>query len=85
MESRCSVCGLGYTFEYTPGKKLPSHFPFCSQRCKSIDLGKWLNGEYRISTSLPQIESLTDTEKEVLAEYLLKDGEVDEILSEEDA
>tara|TARA_B100001123_G_C15125925_1_gene953312 strand:+ start:303 stop:560 length:258 start_codon:yes stop_codon:yes gene_type:complete len=85
MESRCSVCRQGYTFEYKPGKKLPSHFPFCSQRCKSIDLGKWLNGEYRISTSLPQIESLTDTEKEVLAEYLLKDGEVDEILSEEDA
>ena len=85
MESRCSVCGQGYTFEYKLGKKLPPHFPFCSQRCKSIDLGKWLNGEYRISTSLPQIESLTDTEKEVLAEYLLKDGEVDEILSEEDA
>ena len=85
MESRCSVCGQGYTFEYKPSKKLPPHFPFCSQRCKSIDLGKWLNGEYRISTSLPQIESLTDTEKEVLAEYLLKDGEVDEILSEEDA
>ena len=85
MESRCSICGQGYTFEYKPGKKLPSHFPFCSQRCKSIDLGKWLNGEYRISTSLPHIESLTDTEKEVLAEYLLKDGGVDEILSEEDA
>ena len=23
-------------------------FPFCSARCKTIDLGKWLNGEYRI-------------------------------------
>ena len=23
-------------------------FPFCSDRCKLIDLGKWLGGEYRI-------------------------------------
>jgi uncharacterized protein len=22
--------------------------PFCSQRCKEIDLGKWLAGDYRI-------------------------------------
>lgn len=24
-------------------------FPFCSDRCKAIDLGKWLGGEYRIA------------------------------------
>ncbi len=23
--------------------------PFCSRRCKSIDLGKWLSEDYRIS------------------------------------
>lgn len=23
--------------------------PFCSQRCKTIDLGSWLTGSYRIS------------------------------------
>jgi len=23
-------------------------FPFCSQRCKLIDLGAWLDAEYRI-------------------------------------
>ncbi len=23
-------------------------FPFCSSRCKTVDLGKWLNEEYRI-------------------------------------
>jgi uncharacterized protein len=23
-------------------------FPFCSERCKLVDLGKWLTGEYRI-------------------------------------
>ncbi len=25
------------------------HFPFCSPRCKQIDLGKWLKGDYLIS------------------------------------
>ena len=24
-------------------------FPFCSQRCKLLDLGKWLDGNYSIS------------------------------------
>lgn len=23
-------------------------FPFCSPRCKTIDLGKWLDEEYRV-------------------------------------
>jgi endogenous inhibitor of DNA gyrase (YacG/DUF329 family) len=22
--------------------------PFCSERCKLIDLGKWISGEYRV-------------------------------------
>lgn len=25
--------------------------PFCSARCKQIDLGRWLNGSYRIETN----------------------------------
>jgi uncharacterized protein len=24
------------------------HFPFCSERCKLIDLGRWLGGKYQI-------------------------------------
>ena len=23
-------------------------FPFCSPRCKAVELGKWLNEEYRV-------------------------------------
>ena len=30
------------------GDELPAYFPFCSERCKLIDLGKWLNGSYHI-------------------------------------
>jgi endogenous inhibitor of DNA gyrase (YacG/DUF329 family) len=26
----------------------PPTFPFCSERCKLIDLGRWLDGKYQI-------------------------------------
>jgi uncharacterized protein len=26
----------------------PSHFPFCGERCKLIDLGRWLDGKYQV-------------------------------------
>jgi uncharacterized protein len=32
------------------------HRPFCSQRCKSIDLGSWLTGSYRISRPVEEEE-----------------------------
>jgi endogenous inhibitor of DNA gyrase (YacG/DUF329 family) len=25
-----------------------SSFPFCSERCKLIDLGRWLDGQYQV-------------------------------------
>jgi endogenous inhibitor of DNA gyrase (YacG/DUF329 family) len=28
--------------------------PFCSERCKSIDLGGWLDGRYRISRTVEE-------------------------------
>jgi hypothetical protein len=26
------------------------HHPFCSKRCRDIDLGRWLRGVYRVET-----------------------------------
>ncbi len=28
--------------------------PFCSKRCKMVDLGRWLNEEYRITEEVPE-------------------------------
>ena len=36
----CPQCG-------TPAQS--PHAPFCSRRCAQIDLGKWLNEDYRIA------------------------------------
>ena len=27
-------------------------FPFCSERCKTVDLGKWASGGYVVSTPI---------------------------------
>jgi len=31
-------------------------FPFCCERCKLIDLGAWLDAEYRIASEPPPDE-----------------------------
>ena len=41
--ARCLVCKA----ELPPREDNPFH-PFCSERCRLIDLGKWLEGSYRI-------------------------------------
>jgi endogenous inhibitor of DNA gyrase (YacG/DUF329 family) len=33
-------------------------FPFCSERCRTIDLGKWASGDYVISTPITDPEAL---------------------------
>ena len=30
---------------------LPAHLPFCSARCRQVDLGRWLTGRYAVETS----------------------------------
>ena len=35
-------------------------FPFCSDRCRKIDLGKWASGVYRISSPILDPEVLED-------------------------
>lgn len=42
---RCPTCKK-------PVKRGGEEFPFCSDRCRLIDLGKWASGEYVISSPL---------------------------------
>jgi len=34
-----------------------AEFPFCSERCRAIDLGKWASGAYVISSPLNDPET----------------------------
>jgi hypothetical protein len=42
MKLICPICKNTTTWEENPWR------PFCSERCKLIDLGKWVSEEYRI-------------------------------------
>jgi uncharacterized protein len=39
---KCPTCGKPVEFKDNPFR------PFCSERCKMIDLGRWVNEEYRV-------------------------------------
>lgn len=45
---QCPQCGT--TTEYAPGNP---YRPFCSERCKLIDMGAWASGRYRIPSAEP--------------------------------
>ena len=40
------------------------NFPFCSDRCRLIDLGKWASGGYVISTPVTDPEQLENMRSE---------------------
>jgi endogenous inhibitor of DNA gyrase (YacG/DUF329 family) len=41
--------------------ELPN-FPFCSKRCKLVDLGRWLDGTYRVEPQDEEDHSPLDTD-----------------------
>ena len=40
---RCSICGQAFD----PAATIT--MPFCSERCRSIDLGRWFDGRYSVA------------------------------------
>ena len=38
-------------------------FPFCSERCRILDLGKWASGDYRITSPILDPDLLEDLER----------------------
>ena len=43
VKLRCPICKK-------PVQSTDADFPFCSERCRVIDLGKWASGAYVISS-----------------------------------
>jgi endogenous inhibitor of DNA gyrase (YacG/DUF329 family) len=46
----CPTCKRPVRIVQEDPLKLPRFFPFCSERCKLIDLGAWLDANYRIAS-----------------------------------
>jgi endogenous inhibitor of DNA gyrase (YacG/DUF329 family) len=49
--SKCPICEKAVAARAANPK-----FPFCSERCRMADLGRWLNEEYRIPVQEPEDE-----------------------------
>jgi endogenous inhibitor of DNA gyrase (YacG/DUF329 family) len=47
----CPTCRRPVTATAGQAVTRPGYFPFCSGRCKLIDLGAWLDADYRIADS----------------------------------
>ncbi len=45
----CAVCGTELPAEAATESPL---FPFCSRRCKQVDLARWLDGRYAVTEPL---------------------------------
>lgn len=54
---KCPICKK-------PVNREDPEFPFCSERCRIIDLGNWASGKYVISTPLPAETPLDEEDDE---------------------
>jgi len=50
IQVSCPICGRPMQGQ-SPAEW--PQFPFCSPRCRLIDLGRWLGEEYRIASEAP--------------------------------
>jgi uncharacterized protein len=49
IKLRCPICKK-------PVKSADADFPFCSERCRLLDLGKWASGAYVITSPVNDVE-----------------------------
>jgi endogenous inhibitor of DNA gyrase (YacG/DUF329 family) len=62
-KSSCPICR-----RTLPKGKATETYPFCTPRCKLVDLGNWLGDGYVIAG--PSLESIDEFDADALAELL---------------
>ncbi len=55
---KCPICRVEISWEGNPFR------PFCSERCRLVDLGSWVEGKYRIPGEELKDESENENGKE---------------------
>jgi len=56
-KARCPICKKEAMWDNNPSR------PFCSERCRISDLGKWASGDYRITGEKKDIAHAEEDEK----------------------
>ena len=60
---RCPICGKEFESDQSNAK------PFCSERCRTIDLGRWLSESYSLpAVPDPDADELPETATETNGE-----------------
>ena len=57
LNLKCPICKKLVTSK-------DAEFPFCSDRCRLIDLGKWASGAYVISSPVQDGDSIEELSRE---------------------
>lgn len=70
MKVKCPTCGR--EIEYDAANPFR---PFCSERCKLIDLGAWANDEYLIEGEPGSAATLSEPDLEAAAENAVRRAE----------
>jgi len=70
MKRRCPICGKPV---YKPSETKNQtdkvgFFPFCSERCKLVDLGRWFKGEYIVSSPIQEQKKDDENDSENMLE-----------------
>jgi endogenous inhibitor of DNA gyrase (YacG/DUF329 family) len=55
---KCPICRKPTQWRDNPNR------PFCSERCRIIDLGKWASEEYTVSIPLKDISEETEQKEQ---------------------
>lgn len=54
---RCPICKRPTRAASTAGDKSP--YPFCSDRCRLVDLNRWLEGAYQVPSDDDDLDEAT--------------------------
>ncbi len=57
LKLKCPICKKPVTGH-------DQDFPFCSERCRLVDLGKWASGGYVISSPVQEGDDIEDLSRE---------------------
>jgi endogenous inhibitor of DNA gyrase (YacG/DUF329 family) len=55
---KCPICGKPTVWEDNPDR------PFCSERCRVIDLGNWASEDYRVPLVVPDVDEKAEPKQD---------------------
>jgi len=69
MTHNCPICGK------PTDSQRDADFPFCSERCRLLDLGAWASERYVVSEPIFDQEEIPESDRRVLRETQRKPDE----------